>query len=67
MLHIGLCLPKSCSNEDIANLTQTFFELFEPNEWNAVEYRANVVSVKDFTRKTIFIDKMSFRILGSVA
>lgn len=66
MLHIGLCLPKSCSNEDTANLTQTFFELSEQNEWNGIEYRANVVSVKDFTRKIIFLDRISFRILGFV-
>lgn len=61
---MGLCLPVSCSNAEIMNLTQKYLDsnLLQPQ--NLLEHQAQVVHVKDLKLKPEFFKKTSIKIIG---
>lgn len=63
MLHIGLCLPKSCSNDEIYNLTRMYFESKLLDSQGMFEIDADVVQVKDMRLRDNFFLKKSVIIL----
>ncbi|XP_055312462.1 O-acyltransferase like protein-like [Sitodiplosis mosellana] len=64
ILHVGLCLPRSCSNGEIANLTQEFFDSSILSAQIMHDHQPNVLQVKDLNAKTNLMDKWSFRLIG---
>lgn len=63
MLHIGLCLPKSCTNEEIFNLTRKYFNNRLVDVQAMYEIDAKVVQVKDMKLRENFFLKKSVIIL----
>ncbi|XP_055322371.1 O-acyltransferase like protein-like [Sitodiplosis mosellana] len=63
VLHVGLCLPQSCSNDQIANLTQEFFDSSTLDAQIMHDYQPNVLEVTDLKAKTNLMDRWSFRIV----
>lgn len=64
ILHIGLCLPTSCSNEQIASLSQEYFDSEVLDAQNVLELHPNVMDVKDLNVKTDFMQKGSVQMIG---
>lgn len=64
ILHIGLCLPTSCSNTEIANLAQKYFELELLDIQSVLDQHPDVLEVKDLNVKTNFLEKTSVQIIG---
>lgn len=59
MLHIGLCIPKSCSNYEIGNLTQKYFDMNLLELDNIFEMHPKVDLVKDLSVKTNYFQLKS--------
>lgn len=64
ILHIGLCLPVSCSNEMIFNLTQEYFNSAELIAQQINDFHPNVLQVKNLDAKTSLFEKKSFQLIG---
>lgn len=59
-MHIGLCVPLSCSDEEIGRLTQIYLDKkLEPS----LESKLDVVAVKNLKRTTKFLEKTSVKLL----
>lgn len=59
LLHIGLCLPKSCTNPEIHNLTQEYLNSKVLDSQNLFEFESDVLLVKDLKLREDFISKPS--------
>lgn len=59
-LHLGLCLPKSCSNDQVNRLVQKYFDA---TEWKQERTRPKVLTVKNLKLSPSFFMKKSFVIL----
>jgi hypothetical protein len=62
VLHVGLCLPKSCSNNEIFDLAQTYFDN-QTNETNIFEMDVKLLQVKDLNLRENFFKKKSVILL----
>lgn len=63
ILHIGLCVPVSCSNDQISNLTQEYFDEEFLDTQIINDYQPNVLEVKDLHPSVNYMEKTSFRLL----
>lgn len=54
----------SCSNEQIFNMTQEYFNTAELSAKHIYDYQPNVLKVKDLHMHTNFLNKRSFQLLG---
>jgi len=60
ILHIGLCLPRSCSSLDVQIMTQKYFENSSASaQLESLNLNANVVQVKDLQLREGFVLKPS--------
>lgn len=59
LLHIGLCIPKSCSNSELHNLTQEFLNTRILDAQNLFEFESDVLLVKDLKLRENFFAKTS--------
>jgi hypothetical protein len=64
LLHIGLCIPKSCTNDEIHNLTQEYLNSRTLDAQNLFEFESDVLLVKDLKLRDNFFSKTSVIILG---
>lgn len=64
MLHIGLCLPTSCSDMEISNLTQLYLDSNLLSAQNVFEHHPEVIHVKDLNLSSSFYEKTSVKIIG---
>lgn len=64
ILHIGLCIPVSCSNDQIRNLTQEYFDDEFQDTQIINDYQPNVLEVKDLHPSINYMEKTSFRLLA---
>lgn len=63
LLHIGLCLPKSCTNNEIHNLTQEYLNSRSHDVQNLFEFESDVLLVKDLKLRENFFSKISVILL----
>lgn len=63
LLHIGLCLPKSCTNSEIHNLTQEYLNSRALDAQNIFEFESDVLLVKDLKLRENFFSKTSVILL----
>ncbi|EDV38987.1 uncharacterized protein Dana_GF25080, isoform B [Drosophila ananassae] len=63
IIHIGLCLPSSCSSEEVKSLAQNYVSagMFAENE--IFDIRPEVVYMKDLQLKEAFFERASFRLV----
>jgi hypothetical protein len=64
LLHIGLCMPKSCTNDEIHNLTQEYLNSRTLDAQNLFEFESDVLLVKDMRLRENFFSKTSVILLG---
>lgn len=64
LLHIGLCLPKSCSNSEVHNLTQEYLNSRMLDAQNIFEFESDVLLVKDLKLRENFFSKTSITLTG---
>ncbi|XP_062553181.1 uncharacterized protein LOC134218266 [Armigeres subalbatus] len=64
ILHIGVCVPQSCSNGELFNLTERFFEERIIQAQDIFEFRPNVLQVKDLQLTEEFWSKPSLFIIS---
>lgn len=64
ILHVGLCMPSSCSNNEIMNVTQEYFDRSMLQAQRFFEHQPQVIQVKDIKVTTNFLEKLSVRIVG---
>lgn len=65
LLHMGLCLPKSCSNLQIQFLVQQLFDFTESGTDEDHKMKLRVVEVKDLKFNPQIFFKTSFWILAA--
>ncbi|CAO1351424.1 unnamed protein product [Diamesa serratosioi] len=70
VLHIGLCLPNSCRNSEIHNLTQEYFNSRISDSQEIFDFDGDVILVKDlklrnnfFTKKSVIIASVVFSLV----
>lgn len=63
LLHIGLCLPKSCTISEIHNLTQIYFDHRLASVQDIFEFDAKIIQVKDLKMRDYFFLKKSVLLL----
>ena len=59
ILNIGLCVPATCSNEEINAFTQSYFDSEMTDQYNNLELQAQVLEVKDMQIRNGFFYKKS--------
>lgn len=59
LLHIGLCLPLSCSNSELHNLTQDYLNSRLLDVQDVYEFESEVLQVKDLKLRSNFFTKKS--------
>lgn len=59
LLHIGLCLPKSCTNSEIHNLTQEYLNSKDLDSQILFEFEGDVLLVKDLHLDENFFSKFT--------
>lgn len=59
ILHMGLCLPKSCTNAEIHNMTQNYLNSKTFDMQNLFEFKGEVLLVKDLKLRENFLYKRS--------
>uniref|UniRef100_A0AAG5D623 Nose resistant-to-fluoxetine protein N-terminal domain-containing protein n=1 Tax=Anopheles atroparvus TaxID=41427 RepID=A0AAG5D623_ANOAO len=64
ILHIGVCIPRSCSNDELHNLTARYFEENVVLAQDIYEFKPNVLYVKNTTLDRGFWTKPSVFIIG---
>ncbi|XP_050094113.1 nose resistant to fluoxetine protein 6-like [Anopheles aquasalis] len=65
ILHVGLCIPRSCSNDELHNLTARYFDESIVLAQDLYEFKPNVLEVKHTTLDRGFWMKPSVFILGA--
>lgn len=66
IVHVGLCLPKSCTSPEIHNMTQSFFDNEQSEESRVLSLHPEVIRVKDMKVSEKFFKKMSLKLLVGV-
>lgn len=66
VLHIGLCLPKSCTNDQVKNLAEIYFSKTGTGFQNAYDVEPHILEVKNFKFDTRFFFKKSVILLFAV-
>ena len=67
ILNIGLCVPATCSNEEISVLTQSYFNDKRSYQYKNLELKAHVIEVKNFKlRNGFFYKKSVLSVFGSM-
>ncbi|XP_058121639.1 O-acyltransferase like protein-like [Anopheles ziemanni] len=64
ILHIGVCIPRSCSNDELHNLTARYFDENVVLAQDIYEFKPNVLHVKNTTLDRAFWTKPSVFIIG---
>ncbi|XP_053687195.1 nose resistant to fluoxetine protein 6-like [Sabethes cyaneus] len=64
ILHIGLCVPRSCSNGELFNLTARYFDERVINCQDIYEFKPDVLQVKDLQLTENFWSKPSVLVIG---
>lgn len=64
VLHLGLCVPSSCSISDLTTLSQSYLDSSLMEAQNLFVHQAQVVQVKDFVLTDEFYSKNSLKIVG---
>lgn len=64
LLHLGLCLPKSCSNYEVHNLTQDYLNSRMLDVQSIFEFESDVLLVKDLKLRDDFFSKRSIWLTG---
>ncbi|KXJ79811.1 hypothetical protein RP20_CCG027969, partial [Aedes albopictus] len=64
ILHIGVCVPQSCSNGELFNLTERYFDERIIQAQDIFEFRPNVLQVKDLQLTENFWSKPSIFIIS---
>uniref|UniRef100_A0A182R0D9 Nose resistant-to-fluoxetine protein N-terminal domain-containing protein n=1 Tax=Anopheles farauti TaxID=69004 RepID=A0A182R0D9_9DIPT len=64
ILHIGVCIPRSCSNAELHNLTERYFDENLVLAQDIYEFKPNVLHVKNTTLDRAFWLKPSVFIIG---
>lgn len=59
LLHIGLCLPASCTNSELHNLTQDYLNERLLDIQDVYEFESEVLEVKDLKLRENFFTKKS--------
>ncbi|KAL5286192.1 hypothetical protein ACFFRR_007694 [Megaselia abdita] len=59
ILHLGLCLPKSCSNEEVFNMTSKSIGNGLIEDFNLLEFQPEVLRVKDLKLSRSFFTRTS--------
>ncbi|XP_067634108.1 nose resistant to fluoxetine protein 6-like [Eurosta solidaginis] len=65
IIHIGLCLPTTCTSDEIKELSKAYFEegIFVEND--IFDIRAQVVYVKDFKLRESFYKRLNFKMMSA--
>ncbi|XP_053674198.1 nose resistant to fluoxetine protein 6-like [Anopheles nili] len=66
ILHIGVCIPRSCTNDELHNLTARYFDENLVLAQDIYEFKPNVLHVKNTTLGHTFWAKPSVFIIGIV-
>uniref|UniRef100_A0ABK8FMC8 Nose resistant-to-fluoxetine protein N-terminal domain-containing protein n=2 Tax=Anopheles gambiae TaxID=7165 RepID=A0ABK8FMC8_ANOGA len=64
ILHIGVCIPRSCTNDELHNLTARYFDENLVLAQDIYEFKPNVLHVKNTTLDRAFWSKPSVFIIG---
>lgn len=64
VLHIGVCVPRSCSNGELFNLTERYFDEGIVQAQDIFEFQPNVLQVKDLQLGDHFWFKPSVFVIG---
>ncbi|XP_050073832.1 nose resistant to fluoxetine protein 6-like [Anopheles maculipalpis] len=64
ILHIGVCIPRSCTNDELHNLTARYFDENLVLAQDIYEFKPNVLHVKNTTLDRAFWLKPSIFIIG---
>lgn len=59
-----MCLPVSCLNEEIANLTQDYFNAAMLDAQIMHDLQPNILEVKDLNPKQSIMERRSFQLIG---
>lgn len=66
IVHIGLCLPRSCTSPEIYNMTQSFFDNELSEDSRMLNLHPEVVRVKDMKVSETFFNKLSLKLVVGV-
>lgn len=61
---MGLCLPVSCLNGDIANLTQEYFNAAELDAQIMHDLQPKILKVTDLNPESSLMERRSFQLIG---
>ncbi|XP_035904568.1 nose resistant to fluoxetine protein 6-like [Anopheles stephensi] len=64
ILHIGVCIPRSCTNDELHNLTARYFDENLVLAQDIYEFKPNVLHVKNTALDRAFWSKPSVFIIG---
>uniref|UniRef100_A0A182P9W7 Nose resistant-to-fluoxetine protein N-terminal domain-containing protein n=1 Tax=Anopheles epiroticus TaxID=199890 RepID=A0A182P9W7_9DIPT len=64
ILHIGVCIPRSCTNDELHNLTARYFDENLVLAQDIYEFKPNVLHVKNTSLDRTFWSKPSVFIIG---
>ncbi|XP_055629857.1 nose resistant to fluoxetine protein 6-like [Toxorhynchites rutilus septentrionalis] len=64
ILHIGVCVPQSCSNGELLNLTGRYFDEGIIQAQDIFEFKPDVLQVKDMKLAENFWNKKSVLVIG---
>ncbi|XP_052873848.1 nose resistant to fluoxetine protein 6-like [Anopheles cruzii] len=64
ILHIGVCIPRSCTNDELHNLTARYFDENIVLAQDIYEFKPNVLHVKNTSLERAFWTKPSIFIIG---
>ena len=63
MLHLGVCVPSACTNDEIQDLAQYYLDNQFLDSQPFIESQPKVVSVKDLKLSAQFYEKTSLKIV----
>lgn len=66
IVHVGLCLPKSCTSPEVYNMTQSFFDNDQSEDGRILNLHPEVIRVKDMQISETFFNKLSLKLLVGV-
>lgn len=66
IVHVGLCLPKSCTSPEIYNMTQSFFDNEQSEDSRMLSLHPEVIRVKDMKLSETFFNKLSLKLVVGV-
>lgn len=66
IVHVGLCLPKSCTSPEVYNMTQSFFDNDHSEDTRMLQLHPEVIRVKDMKISETFFNKLSLKLMVGV-